>query len=109
MRGLTDPERWNNRLLAVSFWTLNIGLAMMVFLSLLPQGLWQTYLSFTHGYAYARSAEVIHGNVMQALVWARMPGDIVFGVGVFAFAAFVVQAFWSARAIRKGERKPVRA
>jgi nitric oxide reductase subunit B len=109
MRGLTDPERWNNRLLAVSFWTLNIGLAMMVFLSLLPQGLWQTYLSFTHGYAYARSAEVIHGNVMQALVWARMPGDIVFGVGVFAFAAFVVQAFWSARAIRRGERKPVRA
>ena len=25
------------------FWCLNIGLAMMVFLSLLPQGLWQTY------------------------------------------------------------------
>ena len=38
MRGLTDPARWNNRLLSVSFWCLNIGLAMMVFLSLLPQG-----------------------------------------------------------------------
>jgi nitric oxide reductase subunit B len=93
MRGLTDPARWNNRLLAISFWCLNIGLAMMVFLSLLPQGLWQTYASFTHGYAYARSAEVIHGPVMQALVWARVPGDVVFGVGALCFAAFVALAF----------------
>ena len=101
MRGLTDPARWNNKLLAVSFWCLNIGLAMMVFLSLLPQGLWQSYLSFTHDYAYARSAEVIHGPVMETLVWARVPGDIVFGIGASAFAIFVVQAFWSAHKTRK--------
>jgi nitric oxide reductase subunit B len=98
MRGLTDPARWNNRLLAVAFWCLNIGLAMMVFLSLLPAGLWQTYASFTQSYAYARSAEVIHGPVMQALVWARVPGDIVFGAGAIAFAAFVIHAFLRARA-----------
>jgi nitric oxide reductase subunit B len=30
---------------------------------------------------------------MEALVWMRVPGDVVFGVGVFAFAAFVYQAF----------------
>ena len=47
---------------------------MMVFLSLLPQGLWQTYAAFTRDYAYARSAEVIQGPVMQALVWARGAG-----------------------------------
>ena len=80
-RGLTDPAHWNNKLLALSFWCLNIGLGMMVFLSLLPQGLWQTYASFTHDYAYARSAAVIHGPVMEALVWARVPGDVVFGAG----------------------------
>jgi nitric oxide reductase subunit B len=101
LRGLTDPSRWNNKLLATSFWCLNIGLAMMVFLSLLPQGLYQTYMSFTHGYAYARSAEVIHGPVMQALVWARVPGDMVFGVGAFAFAAFVATAFLPARKVSK--------
>ena len=100
MRGLTDVTRWSERLLATSFWCLNIGLAMMVFLSLLPQGLWQTYASFTHDYAYARSAEVIHGPVMQALVWARVPGDLVFAVGVFAFAAFVARAFAATRAAR---------
>ena len=97
MRGLTDVTRWSERLLATSFWCLNIGLAMMVFLSLLPQGLYQTYASFTRDYAYARSAEVIHGPVMQALVWARVPGDLVFAVGVLAFAAFAVRAFAATR------------
>ena len=55
---------------------------------------------FTHDYAYARSAEVIHGPVMETLVWARVPGDIVFGIGAFAFAIFVAQAFWSTRKAR---------
>jgi nitric oxide reductase subunit B len=93
MRGLTDPAQWNKSLLKTSFWCLNIGLAMMVFMSLLPQGLWQAYASYTDGYAYARSAEFIHSPVMQALVWARVPGDLVFGVGALAFAAFMVLAF----------------
>lgn len=93
MRGLTDVERWNRKLLSISFWTLNIGLAMMTFLSLLPQGLWQTYASIKHYYAYARSAEFMHSAVMEGLVWARVPGDIVFGIGVLAFALFALQAF----------------
>ncbi len=97
LRGLTDPARWNNRLLATSFWCLNIGLGMMVFLSLAPQGLLQTYASFTHDYAYARSAEFIHSPIMQALVWVRVPGDLVFSVGVVAFAAFLVQALLPSR------------
>ncbi|MEG1453784.1 hypothetical protein [Brevundimonas sp.] len=36
MRGLTNPRIWNQRLLSIAFWCLNIGLAMMTFLSLLP-------------------------------------------------------------------------
>lgn len=93
LRGLTDVSRWNEKLLKISFWTLNAGLAMMTFLSLLPQGLWQTYASVKHYYAFARSAEFMHSAVMEGLVWARVPGDIVFSVGVFAFALFVFQAF----------------
>jgi nitric oxide reductase large subunit len=37
-------------------------------MSLLPQGLWQTYYSISHYYAYARSAEVMHSTVMEGLV-----------------------------------------
>lgn len=106
LRGLTDPKRWNNGLLKLSFWSLNIGLAMMVFLSLFPQGLWQSYISFTQDYATARAPETIHSPVMQALVWARVPGDIVFGVGVVAFALFVVKAFLQSR---KTTQEPVSA
>ncbi|MFL6752871.1 MAG: nitric-oxide reductase large subunit, partial [Sphingomicrobium sp.] len=89
MRGLSDPSRWSERLLKTSFWCLNIGLGMMVFLSLFPQGLYQAYWSFTRDYAFARSAEVIHSPVMQTLVWARVPGDLVFTVGVVAFSLFM--------------------
>jgi len=94
MRGLSDPSRWSEKLLKTSFWCLNIGLAMMVFLSLFPQGLFQAYQSFTHDYAYARSPEVIHSPVMQALVWARVPGDLVFTVGVVAFTLFMLRALF---------------
>ena len=93
MRGLTDIRQWNQKLLKITFWSLNIGLAMMTFMSLLPQGLWQTYASVKHYYAYARSSEFMHSTLMEALVWARVPGDVVFGIGVFAFVAFVFQAF----------------
>ncbi len=93
LRGLTDPARWNTRLLSISFWCLNIGLGMMVFISLLPQGLVQAWTSFTQDYVSARSAAMIHSPVMQALVWARVPGDLVFSVGAVAFAVFLFQTF----------------
>jgi nitric oxide reductase subunit B len=93
LRGLTDPALWNERLLSISFWSLNIGLAMMTFLSLLPQGLWQTYVSVSDHYAAARSSEMMHHPYMEALVWLRVPGDVVFAVGVGAFVLFFLQAF----------------
>ena len=47
---------------------------------------------------------MIHGPVMEALVWARVPGDVVFGIGALDFAAFVAQAFWRSRASGKKVR-----
>ncbi len=93
LRGLTDTARWSDKLLSVSFWSLNLGLFMMTFLSLLPQGLWQTYVAFSDHYAAARSAELMHHPLMEALVWARVPGDVVFAVGVGAFLLFFLKAF----------------
>ena len=95
MRGLTNIDLWSQKLLKFSFWSLNTGLAMMTFLSLLPQGILQSYISIEKGYFFARSAELIQSPIMRSLVWARVPGDIVFSVGVFAFALFVFRAFSS--------------
>jgi len=98
VRGLTDVRLWNQKALKLSFWCLNIGLAMMTFLSLLPQGMWQTYASASHGYFYARSAEFMQSSIMHTLVWMRVPGDVLFSVGVGAFAVFMYQAFVASRA-----------
>jgi nitric oxide reductase subunit B len=93
MRGLTDIRHWDQKLLKITFWTLNIGLVMMTFLSLLPQGLWQTYASVKHGYAFARSAEFLQSEIMHTFVWLRVPGDMIFSVGVVTFALFMYKAF----------------
>lgn len=104
LRGLTNTALWNEKLIKTAFWSLNIGLAMMTFLSLLPQGVIQTYISIDKGYYFARSAELIHSPIMEALVWARVPGDIVFSVGVFAFAWFVYRAYVPGRPKGAGVR-----
>ena len=81
LRGLFDRALHADRFLKPAFWSLNIGLAMMVFLSLLPAGIYQAYESITKGLWYARSPEVIHSGLMETFVWLRVPGDIVFAAG----------------------------
>jgi nitric oxide reductase subunit B len=97
LRGLTAPERWDERLLKGSFWALNIGLAAMALMSLLPYGLMQVYASVTEGFWYARSAEFLQRPVMQLLVWLRVPGDVIFSVGAGLLAVFVAK-LWLGRA-----------
>lgn len=90
LQGLKPAANWHSNWLKIAFWGLNSGLALMLLLSLLPQGLWQTYNSYTEGYWYARSAEFMHSQIMEFLVWARVPGDIVFAVGVLALLIFML-------------------
>ena len=74
-------DTWSDQLFTWVFWLFNIGLALMVFGSLLPQGLVQAYTSFSEGYWHARTAEFMHTPLMEFLVWLRVPGDIVFAGG----------------------------
>ncbi|MCB1025707.1 MAG: cbb3-type cytochrome c oxidase subunit I, partial [Acidobacteria bacterium] len=86
-----QPERiWNEKLLKFSFWAINIGLLLMILLSLLPVGLLQTYESVTNGYWSARSAEFMQTDLMQYLRWMRVIGDTVFAVGAFTFVWFAL-------------------
>jgi nitric oxide reductase subunit B len=70
---------------------MNIGLAMMVFMSLLPAGVYQAWASISKGLWYARSPEIIHSKVMETLVWLRVPGDIVFALGALLLAVYAVR------------------
>jgi nitric oxide reductase subunit B len=96
LRGLTAPERWDERLLKGSFWGLNIGLAAMALMSLLPYGLMQVHAAVTEGFWYARSAEFLQQPIMQLLVWLRVPGDVIFSIGAGLLAVFVAK-LWLGR------------
>ena len=96
-RGLTVRQNWKTKAVALSFWLINIGLALMVLLSLLPVGLWQTWASVEHGMWYARSAEFLQTDMMEFLRWMRIVGDTIFAIGVLALGWFVLglKAGWS--------------
>ncbi len=87
-RGLARREAWNDKLLGGAFWLLNGGLAMMVFMSLLPVGVIQALASIEHGTWFARSPEVIHSPLVEMLVWLRVPGDVLFAAGAVVLAVF---------------------
>jgi len=91
LRGLYERGLHADGLLKPAFWSLNIGLAMMVFMSLLPAGIYQAWASITKGLWYARSAEVVHSGVMETLVWLRVPGDIVFAAGSVYLALYALK------------------
>ncbi|HYJ90333.1 MAG TPA: nitric-oxide reductase large subunit [Pyrinomonadaceae bacterium] len=86
-----DPERrWNNKLIAFAFWSINIGLILEILLSLLPIGLLQTYESVSAGYWSARSSEFMQTDLMQTLRWMRLFGDSIFAIGAVAFVWFAI-------------------
>lgn len=91
LRGMSARAAWNDNLLKPAFWLLNIGLFMMVFLSILPSGIYQAWASVSKGLWFARSPEVVHSPLMQDLVWLRVPGDLVFAAGVLYLAWFAVR------------------
>jgi nitric oxide reductase subunit B len=88
-RLLTRGRVWNERWLAAGFWAMNIGLGLMVGLSLLPIGLLQTYASMETGLWYARSADFLQQPLLEGLRWLRIVGDTVFLAGVGAFTWFM--------------------
>lgn len=82
---------WSDRMLRWVFWLFNGGLALMVFGSLLPQGIIQALVSFDQGYWYARTPELMHSSLMETLVWLRVPGDVVFASGAVLLLVFLAR------------------
>ncbi len=91
LRGLKPGILWDERLLKTSFWSLNIGLALMAATTLLPLGTLQLLAAIDNGYWYARSADFMQQPIVELLVWMRVPGDTVFAIGALAFTLFVMK------------------
>lgn len=106
-RYIIPAERWPERAARTSFWCLNIGLAWMVFATLLPLGVLQLFHSVNDGYYEARSLNYLTGPGNSLLEWLRLPGDLIFILGgVLPFLWIAWQAVRSFRGGRSTQEMP---
>ncbi|MBF6597041.1 MAG: nitric-oxide reductase large subunit [Fermentimonas sp.] len=91
LRSMYRKQKWNNKLISFTFWSLNIGLMLMLLLSLLPVGLMQTVASVKEGMWYARSAEFMQQPLLSIFKWLRTVGDTIFAIGSLTLFWFVFQ------------------
>jgi nitric oxide reductase subunit B len=81
LRYIVPASKWPDKLARISFWSLNIGLAWMVFVTLLPLGILQLWHSVNDGYFEARTLGYITEPGNALLEWMRMPGDLILIIG----------------------------
>ena len=80
LRQVLTDEQWKKpeKFIRVSFWGLNIGLALMVISNLLPGGVMQLWDVMENGYWHARSIGYTGQEHVRLLEWLRMPADMIF-------------------------------
>ena len=104
LRETTDEGTWASvrKYVRCGYFGLNIGLAMMIVLSLFPSGAMQVYDVVEHGYWHARSLAYSAGAWPRLLEWLRLPGDLVFillgALPVLIAVALGYRSLWSKRA-----------
>lgn len=80
LRQTSDDVRWAGieKYIKAAFWGTNVGLAMMVTMSLFPSRVLQIWDVLQHGYWHARSLDYLSSERSRLIEWLRMPGDLVF-------------------------------
>ena len=89
LRDMNKDVVWKDKWIKFSFWSINIGLAAMVLISVLPIGLAQTVASVQEGLWWARSAEFLQQPYLVTFKWLRVIGDTIFALGTVALAWFI--------------------
>jgi nitric oxide reductase subunit B len=97
LRDMNREAIWKDRWVKYAFWSINIGLAAMVLISVLPVGLAQTVASVQNGLWYARSAEFMQQPYLVTFKWLRVIGDTIFASGTLALTWFIfgLKTGWS--------------
>lgn len=97
-RGLVRADRWSPRMLRFIFWSINLGLLLMLVLDTLPLGLIQFHEVTASGLWSARSAAFVEGDTFQTLTWLRAVGGwLFFFGGVMPLAWFMATRFHFAK------------
>jgi len=96
---LFKAEWWKPRTIRTVFWSIHIGLLLMVFLDLFPVGIWQFKTVPEKGLWFARSDAFIGSTGFQTFTWLRIIGGALFTLGG------VVPLVWFVMRSRKGFAK----
>lgn len=100
LRQTASDEDWPGieKYVRVAYWGTNVGLLMMVLMSLFPSGALQMWDVMENGYWHARSQAHIHTDTALLIEWLRFPGDVVFIVfGSIPIAIAAVKAWLGVR------------
>ncbi len=93
-RGLVKREHWNDRLLAISFWGLNVGLLIMTLVTLFPVGIAQAWTSYSEGLWMARDASFFERPNVALLGQLRMiPDTVIIVLGILPLVYFLFRTF----------------
>ena len=97
LKSMEPHKVWKQKYIRFAFWSINIGLMLMLLLSLLPVGMMQTWVSVKYGMWYARSADFMQTPMLQVFRWLRVVGDSIFAIGSGALAWFIfgLKGGWS--------------
>lgn len=103
LRQCSEDAVWVSigRYIQVAFWGTNVGLALMLGLSLVPAGVLQLWDVLQHGYWHARSLDFVASERAHLFEWLRMPGDLVFILfGAVPLLIAAVKAYLGMRCVR---------
>jgi nitric oxide reductase subunit B len=93
-RGMVDKAYWKDGILKLSFWGLNGGLFLMAFVTLLPVGAMQAWISFKDGLWAARSADFFESAPVVWLgTFRALPDTIIIVLGVLPLAYFLISTY----------------
>jgi nitric oxide reductase subunit B len=106
-RYLGNPGTWNEKLVRNAFWSINVGLFLMVVMDLFPAGLHQLFAAMEKGLWYARSQEFLMSPAFQTMTWLRIVGGSLFTLGgVFPLTWFVLKQFRNLKSSALPEETP---
>ncbi len=80
LRQTSSDAQWPGieKYIHCAFWGTNVGLAMMLVMSLFPGGVLQMWDVLQNGYWHARSLDYIGSERSHLIEWLRLPGDAIF-------------------------------
>ena len=96
---LFKADWWKPRVIKTVFWSINIGLLLMVLLDLFPVGILQFKAATEYGLWFARSSQFIDSTSFQTFTWLRIIGGSLFTVGG------VIPLVWFITRSRKGLKR----